>query len=82
MSMRNHWVEIESSSLKNDYATGPRGKADDMSIRLYQDNSGDSQKVLDIQCYPIIDEKGHVKVHTRVKDCLQDKVIFEYTTER
>lgn len=53
MSMRNHWVEVRSSSLKNEYATGPIGKQDDMTISLYQDNQGESEQVIRIECYPI-----------------------------
>ena len=83
MSMRNHWVEIECSSLKNDYATGPRGKNDDMNITLFQDNCNNSEKVLRIRCYPTyVPEEKKTYITTTVTNCLTNEVIFSYETTR
>lgn len=87
MSMRNHWVEIECSSLKNDYATGPKGKNDDMTINLYQDNEGSSQHILRIRCYPnectdTETGKKYTLVVTQVYNQLTGEVIFTHETRR
>lgn len=83
MSMRNHWLNVSSTSLKNDYATGPRGKADEMTLRLYQDDKGESIKVLTVDCFPRTPEGSkEVIVCTRVTNNLTGEIVFYHETTR
>lgn len=83
MNMRNHWLEIESTSLKNGYATGPKGKKDEMTLTLYQNNDNTSEEVLKIECFPLSsNDSKEVMVVTRVTNQLTGQIIFYHETIR
>lgn len=82
MSMRNHWINIKNTSLKNDYATGPRSKQDEMEIDLFQDDQGASVHILKVDCFPRTDSNGDLKICTRVVNKLTEEIVFYHETYR
>ena len=56
MSLRNFWLEAESSSSKSKLHASTRSKSDSMRVSLKQQAEGNSVKVLDVSCIP--DEDG------------------------